>query len=109
MRAWVSDVLLPSCEVWVATDGDAVVGMMALDGEWVEQLYVSPEHQRRRHGSRLLDRAMSERTSLMLWTFETNVDAQRFYEARGFARTGLPSADNEERAPAIRYRWQRPS
>ena len=109
VRVWISDLLLPSCEVWVAVAGDEVVGMMALDGEWVEQLYVLPEHQRRGHGRRLLERAMSERVALTLWTFTSNVAAQRFYEANEFTPTGLPSNDNEEHALAIRYRWERSS
>jgi ribosomal protein S18 acetylase RimI-like enzyme len=106
VRAWVSELLVPACEVWVATTDGEVVGMMALDDEWVEQLYIAPGHQRRGHGARLLDLAQSTRRSLALWTFESNLAAQRFYEAHGFTRSGSPSADNEERAPAICYRWQ---
>ena len=34
---WVAGLLLPSSEVWVATAGSEVVGMMAIDNEWVEQ------------------------------------------------------------------------
>ena len=109
VRAWISGVLPARCEVWVATDRDEVVGMMALDGEWVEQLYVSPEHQRRGYGRRLLEQAMADRGRLTLWTFESNVEAQRFYEAHGFVRLGVASDDNEEHAPAIRYRWERSS
>ena len=105
VRGWVREVLLPSCEVWVAVEGDEIVGMMALDGEWVEQLYIDPDHQRRGLGARLLGVAQAARDSLALWTFESNLAAQRFYEAHGFTRSGLPSADNEERAPAVCYRW----
>src|SRR5579875_3314105 len=43
VQAWVRGVLLPSCEVWVATEGEDLAGMMVLSGEWIEQLYVSPE------------------------------------------------------------------
>lgn len=107
VRDWVAEVLLPGCEVWVAIEPSELAGMMALDGDWVEQLYISPEHQRRGHGSRLLELAKRQRRSLELWTFVSNVEAQRFYEAHGFARSGPVSADNEEHAPAVRYRWQR--
>jgi hypothetical protein len=37
---------------------------------------------------------------------ESNIPAQRFYEAHGFIQAGLPSIDNEEHAPAICYRWR---
>jgi GNAT superfamily N-acetyltransferase len=106
VRAWVSEVLVPSCEVWVSTSDSEVVGMMALDDEWVEQLYIAPEHHRQGHGARLLAVAQTTRHALALWTFESNRSAQRFYEAHGFTRSGSPSADNEEGAAAICYRWQ---
>ena len=102
----VKDVLIPSCEVWVATDGGDVAGLMALAGDWVEQLYVAPEYQRRGHGARLVALAQANRTALALWTFERNVAARRFYEAHGFTRFGESSTDNEECAPAIRFRWR---
>jgi ribosomal protein S18 acetylase RimI-like enzyme len=105
VRAWVTDVLIPSSEVWVATDGGEVVGLIALAGDWVEQLYIAPEHQRRGQGARLLALAKANRSELALWTFESNVAAQRFYEAHGFTRIGEVSTDNEELAPAICFRW----
>jgi len=58
--------------------------MMALEDEWVEQLYIDPEHQRRGHGARLLEVAQATRPALALWTFESNLGAQGFYEAHGF-------------------------
>jgi GNAT superfamily N-acetyltransferase len=90
----------------VATADSEVVGMMALDDEWVRQLYVAPGHQRQGHGARLLAVAQSTRHSLALWTFASNLAAQRFYEAHGFKQSGSSSVDNEERAPAICYRWR---
>lgn len=61
VRGWVRDLLLPLCEVWVAAENGELAGMIALDGERVEQLYVSPDRQRRGHGSRLLEVAMTTR------------------------------------------------
>lgn len=107
VRAWVSGLLLPTHEVWVATEG-AVVGMLALDHGWIAQLYVSPDHQRRGHGERLLRVAQSEHDELALWTFESNLVARRFYESHGFTQSGAPSSDNEEGVPAVCYRWRRP-
>lgn len=103
---WVANFLIPSREVWVAMEGSEVVGMLVLDEDWVDQLYVSPEHQRQGHGARLLAVAQTQRRSLVLWTFESNLGASRFYEAQGFALDGSPSSENEERAPAVCYRWR---
>ena len=107
VRDWGTDELLPSCEVWVVEDARVPVAVMALRDAWVEQLYVAPGHQRQGHGTRLIDVAKRSRSWLALWTFERNVDAQRFYETNGFVRSGPVSADNEEDAPAVCYRWWR--
>ncbi len=105
VRAWFREVVLPSQEVWVTYDGDDLTGMMALDGDWVAQLYVAPEHLRRGHGSRLIRQAQATRRELALWTFEANTVARAFYEMHGFRPSGVASSDNEEHAPAICYRW----
>lgn len=107
VHAWVGELLMPQCDVWIATEDEQLAGMMALKGERIEQLYVSPPHQRHGHGTRLLQLAKATRDSLALWTFEANLVARRFYEAHGFTPVGAPSSDNEEGAPAICYRWQR--
>lgn len=104
-RAWICDVLVPTHEVWVATVDDRPVGMMALQDEWVEQLYIDPEYQQQGHGARLLRVAQTTRAALALWAFVSNTPARRFYEAHGFFEAGPPSSDNEERSPAILYRW----
>lgn len=109
VRAWVAEFLIPSCEVWVATDSGEVAGVMALQDDWVEQLYIAPEHQRRGHGPALLALAKADRSALSLWTFESNLGARAFYGAHGFTQTGPPSSDNEEGAPAICYGWRRVS
>ncbi len=109
VRAWVAEFMIPSCEVWVATRGGEVAGVMALQDDWVEQLYVAPEHQGQGYGAALLALAKAERNALSLWTFESNLRARGFYEANGFIQAGAPSSDNEEGAPAICYRWRRAS
>ncbi len=85
----------------MTVDDDEVVAFMALDGDMLEQLYVAPRHQRNGHGARLLRLAQTTRESLALWTFEGNLGAQRFYEARGFKQSGQASTNNEERPGAL--------
>jgi GNAT superfamily N-acetyltransferase len=107
VRSWLADAVAGGA-VWVTTDElNRPAAMMVLKGEWVEQLYVRPERQRRGHGSALIAFAQCTRPSLALWTFEANATARAFYEARGFERSGEPSSENEERAPALLYRWPR--
>jgi GNAT superfamily N-acetyltransferase len=106
VHRWFEDVVLPSCEVWVADRRGDVVALMVLDHEWIDQLYVDPAWTRRGIGGTLLGRAMTLRpTGLRLWTFASNRGARRFYEAHGFVATVSSAGDNEEHAPDVCYEW----
>jgi GNAT superfamily N-acetyltransferase len=108
VRRWFASHVVTETEPWLAEDDAAVVvGLMVLDGDWVDQLYVEPDLTGRGVGARLLDVAKRRRPDgLQLWTFASNAGAQRFYERHGFvARERTDGSENEERAPAIRYSW----
>jgi len=106
VRAWFAEVVLPERETWVAEVDGAVVGLLVLDGAWVDQLYVDPTATGRGIGSLLLERAKAERPGgLDLWTFQANTGARRFYERHGFAEVARTDGDNEEGTPDIRLRW----
>ena len=108
VRRWFEDVVLPSSEVWVIGPPGDVAALMVLDGPWVEQLYVRPGENGRGLGSTLLKQAMGDRDHLLLWTFQSNLGARRFYERHGFRAEATTEGDNEEGAPDVRYRWDRP-
>lgn len=83
------------------------VGVLVLDGPWLDQLYVEPTWFGRGVGSALVSHARSERPDgLDLWTFQANRGARRFYERHGFVAIAETDGDNEEGAPDVRYRWQ---
>lgn len=106
VRGWFRDVVLPERDVWVVDEGDVVVAVLVLDGEWIDQLYVEPGHTGCGIGSQLVDLAKRQRPSMLkLWTFEANVRAQRFYEHHGFVVTGSTAGENEEGIPDVRYEW----
>ena len=97
-----------TCEVWGAFDGAAMRGIIAFREGWIDQLYVLPEAQRRGVGKDLLQVAQNAFDRLQLWTFQRNVRARRFYEARGFALLEeTDGAGNEEKEPDARYLWTR--
>lgn len=109
VRAWFRDVVLPTREVWVADDSGAVVAVLVLEDEWIDQLYVEPGRTGGGIGSQLLAIAKERRPSaLALWTFETNTRARRFYERHGFVATDSTTGDNEEGAPDVLYQWTPP-
>jgi GNAT superfamily N-acetyltransferase len=106
-RRWVTTVVLPNQAVWVAERDGQIVGVAALGDEWLEQLYVLPEHQDAGIGSRLLAKAKELRPGgLSLWAFQRNERARAFYERRGFVAVEFgDGSGNEEGEPDVRYAW----
>jgi chorismate mutase/GNAT superfamily N-acetyltransferase len=101
------DLELPSREVWVAERDGAVLGYAKVTGEWLDDLYVLPEHQRSGVATALFEVVTAARPDgFCLWVFESNAPARAFYARRGcieLERTG--GTGNEERSPDIRVVW----
>ncbi|HLL66399.1 MAG TPA: GNAT family N-acetyltransferase [Micromonosporaceae bacterium] len=110
VRAWLRDVLLPRGGTWVAVAEQRVVGMLAVHGHDLDQLYVDPDWHGRGIGSRFVGLAKERSASgLTLWTFQVNAPARRFYERHGFVPVEYTDgAANEEREPDVRYVWPAP-
>jgi GNAT superfamily N-acetyltransferase len=108
-RWFFRERVFKACEVWGAFDGAAMIGMIAFRNDWIDHLYVLPEAQRRGTGTELLGVAQRSFDRLQLWTFQRNMQARRFYEARGFAMIReTDGAGNEEKEPDALYLWTRP-
>ena len=101
------DVVVATKEVWVIGERGGIAALLVLDGEWIGQLYVDPDHFGEGHGSSLIAVAKGRRPGgLKLWAFAANSRARRFYERHGFVATGGTDGDNEEGAPDVRYEWR---
>ena len=105
------DFVIPNQVVLVAEAEEGVVGFIAIEGSFVEHLYIAPSHQGIGIGETLLSRAKELRPEgLMLWTFDGNHRARGFYEKRGFIAVEFTDGSrNEERTPDVRYEWKPPS
>jgi len=107
-RWFYRERMFATCTLWGAFDADAMTGVIAFRGDWVEQLYVLPSEQACGIGSALLDIARQQSDRLQLWTFQRNAIARRFYEARGFVLVERTDGSrNEEREPDARHLWTR--
>ncbi|MFE1087841.1 GNAT family N-acetyltransferase [Streptomyces sp. NEAU-PBA10] len=106
VRAWFAH-LVTGCETWGAFDGERAVGLLVLDGDELEQLYLAPDRRGQGLGDRLVTLAKERRPAgLVLWTFQVNTPAHRFYERHGFTETERTDGTrNEEREPDVRYVW----
>jgi GNAT superfamily N-acetyltransferase len=102
-RAWIRSVFARQ-SVWLALDGENIVGIAARDGEWLTQLYLLPACSGRGVGQRVLDLMLAEAPRLKLWTFARNAGARRFYERNGFVAIEFgDGSGNEEREPDVLY------
>jgi ribosomal protein S18 acetylase RimI-like enzyme len=110
VREWVKQVVIPTLECWLAEhESGALVGMLVLEDDWIDQLYVDPGQTDAGVGSELIAVAKRERPDrLRLWTFASNAGAQRFYLRHGFREVERTNGSrNEEGAPDIMYVWSR--
>ena len=106
--AWIR-AIFATLSVWLAVDGECVVGVVSRKDEWINQLYVAPNSTGQGIGQRLLDAFLAEAAAesiadVRLWTFQRNAGARRFYERNGFVAVEFTDGrGNEEREPDVRY------
>jgi ribosomal protein S18 acetylase RimI-like enzyme len=99
--------ILSRCAIWIAVaDGD-VLGFVAIDGSYLDRLYVRPAVQRRGVGAALLARAIeASPAGLELHTHVQNTKARAFYEKMGFVATRFGISPPPESLPDVEYRWR---
>jgi GNAT superfamily N-acetyltransferase len=105
-RWFYRERVFKACELWGAFDNAGMIGIIAFRTDWIDQLYVLPMAQRQGIGTQLLQVAQQSWPRLLLWTFQRNLQARRFYEARGFALVEeTDGSRNEEKEPDALYFW----
>jgi GNAT superfamily N-acetyltransferase len=98
-------ILPEQYRIELALMDECVVGMIAYNEKEINQFYIHNDYQGLGIGRVLLDKAKKQSTGrLILYTFEVNKNAQRFYEKNGFKITDR-GQENEENLPDIQYEW----
>jgi GNAT superfamily N-acetyltransferase len=102
--AFICDAVLPRQQVTVAEAGRGIVGFIAVEDDWIEQLYLDPAWTGKGIGGRLLVQATVGMPVVQLRCFQANHGARRFYERCGFAAAAFgDGSGNEEGLPDILY------
>jgi len=102
------DHILTNNKVWVAEIDKRAVAFMAVEGEFIDQLYIHPNYQRRGIGKALLDFARAQSPNhLWLYTLQVNANARAFYEKNEFVAERFGISPAPESAPDVEYHWRR--
>ncbi|MDF1699623.1 MAG: GNAT family N-acetyltransferase [Planctomycetota bacterium] len=105
-EVYFRDVIVAGNVLHVATVDGRVIGLLALQADLLDRLYVAIDRQGEGVGSALLEHAREQSpTGLRLFTHQKNERACRFYERHGFtvARYGMSPPPESE--PDVEYRW----
>jgi hypothetical protein len=107
-RAFVGSIV-ESSETWVAERNEKLVGFAAIDGGWLEHLYVHPSRFDSLTGTKLFRQVTEQHPNgFQLWVFQQNIGARRFFERNGCALARLTDGENnEEHLPDALYIWPR--
>ena len=100
--------ILERNRVWVVQAAECPVAFMAMENDFIDQLYVHPDHWQQGIGRMLLDFAKeSFPEHLWLYTLQVNINARAFYEKNGFVAEKFGFSDPPENEPDVEYHWRR--
>ncbi|HJR81312.1 MAG TPA: GNAT family N-acetyltransferase [Anaerolineales bacterium] len=107
-RDYFRDHILVNNQVWVVVVNNDPVAFMAINKDFIDHLYIHPDHQRRGIGKALLD--FARRLSpdhLWLYTLQINLNARAFYEKNGFVAEKFGFSPPPENEPDVEYHWRK--
>jgi ribosomal protein S18 acetylase RimI-like enzyme len=105
---YFSDHILKQNQVFVVESEGKPVAFMALRDDFIDHLYVHPDHQQRGIGKALLDLAHQHSPEhLWLYTLQINRKARAFYEKHGFIPEKFGVSPPPENEPDVEYHWRK--
>jgi len=100
--------ILKDTQVWVVDVHTRPVAFIAINQEFIDQLYIHPDYWRVGIGSALLNFAREQSPEhLWLYTLQVNVNARVFYEKNGFIAEKFGISPPPESEPDVEYHWRR--
>ena len=107
-QGYFLDHILKNNKVWVVELDDRPVAFLAINGEFIDQLYVHPDYQNQGIGKALLNFARQLSPGhLWLYTLQINSNARMFYERNGFVAEKFGMSPPPENEPDVEYHWRR--
>ncbi len=96
-----------ACDLYVAHRDGELLGFLAMEGDFIDRLYVRPTLQRQGAGRALLAHAqVLSPQRLRLYTHQENHPARAFYEKFGFRAVKFSVSPPPESVPDVEYWWE---
>ena len=94
-------------QIWLEDSEAITKGFIALQGSYIDRLYIDPVFQRQGIGSALLHFARKKHPAgLELSTHQQNRRACSFYEKHGFEAVKYGISPPPESVPDVEYHWR---
>jgi putative acetyltransferase len=84
----IINIYIPKANIWLIQEQEQTVGFIALLENLIGGLFISPNHQHKGYGTRLIEYAKSLESNLLVEVFQANHQAQNFYKKCGFVIIG---------------------
>jgi len=100
-------IIRAQCAIWVGTLNEHIVAYLAMNGSYIDRLYVDPSAWRKGWGTRFISLAKQlSPYGLELHTHQENAAAYAFYERHGFKAVKFGISPPPESAPDVEYHWR---
>ena len=105
---WVfANIIRPKNKIWVGTVNERIVAYLAMNGSYIDRLYVDPLEWRKDWGTRFIDFAKQlSPNGLELHTHVENYPARALYERHGFKAVRFGVSPPPESAPDVESHWR---
>jgi GNAT superfamily N-acetyltransferase len=101
------DVIRAKNALWVGTLDERIVAYLAMNGSYLDRLYVDPGEWRQGWGTRFIELAKTlSPQGLELPTHQANSAARALYEKHGFTAVKFGTSPPPESAPDVEYHWR---
>ena len=107
-RDYFQNHVLKENRIWVVETAQQPIAFMAMNRDFVDQLYIDPAYWRQGIGNTLLEFAKKlSPEHVWLYTLQINVNARAFYEKNGFVAEKFGVSPPPESEPDVEYHWRR--
>lgn len=101
------EIITLKSEIWLEANELNIKGFIAIQGSYVDRLYVDPAFQRQGVGAALIQFAKETHpTGIELRTHQQNKRACAFYEKLGFEAVKYGISPPPESVPDVEYHWR---